>query len=338
MGRMHVVGSDSACVHVHGRRGRTLFVGQAAQSGASFWRLLGHALVRSLVLVLLAVFLTSAWSQETEWYFTNVLAQIGLGYPFVFLLAYTRPRFQLSVAALILIGYWVFFARHALPGPDFDWQAVGVPSDWPHFTGFAAHWEKNANAAATFDRWFLNLFPRSEPFEFSAGGYQTLNFVPSVATMVFGLMTGEWLRTDRPYSEKIWRLIWAGGVGIISGAVLGLTGLCPIVKRIWTPSWTLFSAGCVAWLLAALVAIVDWKGYRRWTFPLIVAGVNPITLYCLWQLSGGFIRRSLTTHLGQEFFSRWGPDFVPMMERMSVLVVLWMIVAWMYRQRIFVRI
>ncbi len=54
--------------------------------GQTFGVLFGHALWRALLLVLLAVFLTSAWSKQTEWIFTNVLAQIGLGYPFLFLL------------------------------------------------------------------------------------------------------------------------------------------------------------------------------------------------------------------------------------------------------------
>jgi len=140
--------------------------------------------------VLLAVFLTSAWSRQTVWVFTNVLAQIGLGYPIVFLLAFARPRTQWLAAFGILFLYWLAFALYPLPAADFDWQSVGIPPDWTHLTGFTAHWEKNANFAAFFDLWFLNLFPHEKPFVFSGGGYQTLNFVPSVATMLFGVLAG----------------------------------------------------------------------------------------------------------------------------------------------------
>ena len=59
--------------------------------GESFGKLFVHALRRALILVLLGVFLTSAWSRRTEWQFTNVLLQIGLGYPFLFLLSFTKP-------------------------------------------------------------------------------------------------------------------------------------------------------------------------------------------------------------------------------------------------------
>ena len=70
-----------------------------------------------------------------------------------------------------------------------------MPADWPHLTGFAAHWDKNANFAAAFDKWFLNLFPQEKPYVFNGGGYQTLNFVPAIATMLFGLSSGAALAT-----------------------------------------------------------------------------------------------------------------------------------------------
>jgi heparan-alpha-glucosaminide N-acetyltransferase len=298
----------------------------------------GHALWRTLLLVLLAVFLTSAWSKQTDWVFTNVLAQIGLGYPFLFLIAFTKPRTQWLTALGILFAYWLAFALHPLPPPGFDWQAVGVPLDWPHFSGFAAHWEKNVNFAATFDLWFLNLFPRAVPFTFSAGGYQTLNFVPSLATMIFGLLAGQLLRSPLLISDKLKRLVIAGLAGMVLGKAIELAGLCPIVKRIWTPSWALFSGGLVMLLLAGFVALIDWRGWKRWAFPFVVAGLNPITLYCLWQLSGGFIRDNLKTHLGQRIFESLGGTYAPMLERVSVLLVFWLILLWMYRRKLFLRI
>ena len=178
--------------------------------GQHFGALLVHAIWRSLVLVLLAVFLTSAWSPQTEWEFPNVLAQIGLGYPFLFLLAFTRPRTQWLAAFGILAAYWLAFALHPLPASEFDWKGVGVPDNWPHLAGFAAHWEKGANFAATLDRWFLNLFPRPTPFVFNEGGYQTLNLIPSLATMIFGMQAGRRLRSDLAGGAKVMRLVTFG--------------------------------------------------------------------------------------------------------------------------------
>ena len=184
----------------------------------------------------------------------------------------------------------------------------------------------------------MNLFPRAVPFTFSAGGYQTLNFVPSLATMIFGLLAGQLLRSPLLISDKLKRLVIAGLAGMVLGKAIELAGLCPIVKRIWTPSWALFSGGLVMLLLAGFVALIDWRGWKRWAFPFVVAGLNPITLYCLWQLSGGFIRDNLKTHLGQRIFESLGGTYAPMLERVSVLLVFWLILLWMYRRKLFLRI
>jgi len=306
--------------------------------GQSFVRLFAHALWRALVLVLLAVFLTSAWSRQTVWSFNNVLAQIGLGYPVVFLLAFTKPRTQWIAACAILFAYWLAFALHPLPPAGFDWQSVGVPPDWTHLTGFAAHWDKNANFAATFDRWFLNLFPQEKPFVFNSGGYQTLNFVPSMATMVFGLLAGQLLRGSLPIVRKLKYLVIFGFLGVIAGQVIAMAGLCPIVKRIWTPSWALYSAGWVTLVLAAFVAIVEWRGWKRWTFPFVVVGLNPITLYCMWQLMVAFVRDNLKRHAGPQVFEMFGAAYAPVLERAIVLLVFWLILLWMYRRKIFLRV
>jgi heparan-alpha-glucosaminide N-acetyltransferase len=307
--------------------------------GENFGRMFSHAAFRALLLVLLAVFLTSASSRQTEWIFTNVLAQIGLGYTFLFLLYFTKPRTQWFAGFGILFAYWLAFALHPAAPAGFDWKSVGVPNNWPHhLTGFAAHWEKNANVAATFDLWFLNLFPREKPFVFNVGGYQTLNFIPSLATMIFGMIAGRLLRSEATLDEKLKRLVLAGVAGMIAGGILHLAGLCPIVKRIWTPSWVLFSGGLVTLLLAGFVAVIEWRGWKRWAFPLVVAGLNPITLYCMWQLMGGFVRNNVRTHFGQGIFESFGSIYAPMFERTATLLVFWLILFWMYRRKIFLRL
>jgi predicted acyltransferase len=306
--------------------------------GQGFGSMFSHAFLRGMFLVLLAVFLTSAWSKQTDWVFTNVLAQIGLGYPFLFLLAFTKSRTQWLAAGGILFAYWLAFALHPLPPLDFDWKAVAVPNVWPHLTGFAAHWEKNANFAAAFDSWFLNLFPRESPFSHSSGGYQTLNFVPSLATMIFGMIAGRLLRSESTTTSKLKRLVIAGIVGILLGQAIELAGLCPIVKRIWTPSWAIFSSGLVTLLLAGFVALIDWRGWKRWAFPLVVAGLNPITLYCMWQLMSSFISDNLKIHLGRRIFECAGATYAPLFERIAVLLVFWVILLWMYRRKLFLRI
>jgi heparan-alpha-glucosaminide N-acetyltransferase len=318
--------------------------------GQTWGQMLRHALFRSVVLVLLGVFLRSVGRSMTYWTFEDVLSQIGLGYTFLFLLAGTRPRTQALAAALLLAGYWLAFALYPLPPPGFDYARVGVPPDWHHLNGFAAHWDKNTNLAAAFDQWFLNLFPRKHPFVFNGGGYLTLSFIPSLATMVLGLLAGELLRGGEPARKKLRILLGAGLLGILAGSVLDWLGVCPVVKRIWTPSWTLYSAGWASLLLAAFYALLDLHATRQppkargedrppaLAFPLVVVGMNSIAMYCLAHLESDFIAETLNTHLGQHWAERLSPSYAPIIEQSAILFVLWLACLWLYRRKLFLRI
>lgn len=306
--------------------------------GQTFGRMLGHTVWRSLLLTALGIFLRSVHRPQTYFTFEDVLTQIGLGYTFLFLLAWTKPKVQFTAAILILVGYWAAFALYPLPGPDFNYQSVGVPADWPHLTGFAAHWDKNTNLAAAADQWFLNLFPREHPFVFNGGGYLTLNFVPSLATMIFGLLAGQFLRQAPSSSRKVMMLLVVGLGCLAFGALLDLTGICPSVKRIWTPSWAIFSTGWTCILLATFYGVIDLRGYKLWAFPLVVVGMNSIAMYMMDHLWDGFIRNAWQVHFGKSIFNIFGTAYAPITEMLLMLLVLWLFCYWMYRRKLFLKI
>jgi predicted acyltransferase len=306
--------------------------------GATFGSMFGHAAWRALLLIALGIFLRSIGPKHTNFTFEDTLTQIGLGYLFLFLLGFGSARVQWSAFGLILVGYWAAFALYPLPGPEFDWSLAGVSKEWEHnAAGFAAHWNKNTNAAWAFDRWFLNLFPRERPFLYNGGGYSTLSFIPTLGTMILGLIAGGWLKANLPHGEKLKRLAVAGMAGLGLGVLLQLTGICPVVKRIWTPSWTLFSGGWCLLFLAAFYAVMEVRGWRRWAFPLIVIGMNSIAAYCMDWLFVGFIRDSLHTHLGLQFFKNFGA-YESLIRGALILIVLWLILFWMYRRKLFLKI
>lgn len=303
------------------------------------WRLAAHTLYRAAVLVLLGVFLRSVGRPQTNWTFEDTLTQIGLGYPVLVWLGLRSLRVQLIAIAGILVGYWLLFALWPLPGPDFDWPTVGVPADWPHHpAGFAAHWDKNSNPAWAFDVWFLNLFPRPRPFTFNGGGYATLSFIPTLATMSLGLVAGRVLTAAKPVGWRLGVLAAAGVGGLAAGWLLGELGVCPVVKRIWTPSWTLFSGGWCFLLLAGFAAATDFSGYTGWSFPLRVIGANSIAAYLMEWLVIGFVRDALYRHLGKSAFQAFGPEYEPLVAGAGVLAVLWLVLFALYRRRIFLRI
>jgi heparan-alpha-glucosaminide N-acetyltransferase len=307
--------------------------------GQSRTRMTLHAVVRALALILLGVFLRSINRPLTNWTFEDTLSQIGLGYVFLFVLGFRPARDQWIAFGLLLVGYWAAFALYPLPGPGFEYIKVGVPNDWPHLAGgFRAHWNKNSNLAWAFDTWFLNLFPREKIFRFNSGGYATLSFIPTLATMILGLIAGGVIRGDRLPMAKVKWLGAAGLAGLLAGALLGWVGICPVVKRIWTPSWTLFSGGWCLLLLAAFYWLIDLKGKKRWAFPLVVIGMNSIAAYCMDHLFDKFISKSLLTHLGSRPFKILGAAYEPLLHGTAVLLLLWGLLYWMYRRKIFLRI
>jgi heparan-alpha-glucosaminide N-acetyltransferase len=303
--------------------------------GKSFGNQLGHA----FVLIILGFFLRSMYRPQTYFTFEDTLTQIGCGYVFLFLLGYVKKEKWLWVAlGAILFGYWLAWALYPVAGPGFDWQAVGVPANWSHnFTGFMAHWNKNANLGNAFDQWFLNLFPRTSPFVANDGGYLTLSFIPTLGTMILGLIAGRWLRATAP-AIPFKKLLLAGVGGLAAGLLLHVAGICPIVKRIWTPSWTLFSGGICFLFLAALCWVIEAKGYRKWAFPLIVIGMNSMAAYLIAHLTPEFLMSTFRIHLGTHFFAFAGIGLQPFFEGLAVLAAFWLILYWMYQKKIFLRI
>jgi heparan-alpha-glucosaminide N-acetyltransferase len=307
--------------------------------GEPFGRMLAHAAWRSAALILLGIFLRSLERPGTYWTFEDTLTQIGLGYTFLFLLAFAPLRLQIIAFATILIGFWVAFVLYPLPDPGFDYTQVGVRTDWPHlYSGFLAHFNKNANLSWAFDVWFLNLFPREAPFRFNSGGWSTLSFIPTLATMMLGMWAGQWLMTPRTTIEKLKGLLVAGVALALAGLLLQWLHVCPIVKRIWTSSYTLYSGGLVVLMLAAFYALIEWKGWRRWSFPLLVIGANSIAVYVMSWTIEHFVSSALVRHLGTAPFAVFGPPFEPVLRGAAVLLVFWSILFWMYRRRIFLRI
>ncbi len=278
--------------------------------GAVFSQLFRHTLWRSLVLIAMGIFLRSTHSKQTNFTFEDTLTQIGLGYPFLFLLGRTTLRTQWISLVVILVGYWSAWAIYPIAGQP-----------------FAAHWWKADNLGVAFDAWFLNLFPRIEPFISNRGGYVTLSFIPTLGTMILGLIAGQYLQVEAQLS-RYWK---TGSLLVAAGLIAHFAGICPIVKRIWTPSWTLFSGGLCFFFLAAFRYILEVRGWTRWAFPLLVIGMNSIAAYWIAHILEEPIASSFRIHFG---------NYLPLQFLLPPLVLFseWWLLHWMYRRKIFLRV
>ncbi len=309
--------------------------------GSGFSSMALHAAWRSVLLIVLGIALRSLGSSSTNFFFVDTLTQIGLGYFALFLLAGYRRAVQVVAVVVILLGYWALFALWPMPASDFDFAAVGVSADWAQthlLDGFAAHWNKNMNPAWAFDTWFMNLMPRERPFEFNGGGYATLNFIPTLATMLLGVLAGGVLIESADATRKLMWLAIPGAMMLAAGWALGDFGICPVVKRIWTPSWVLYSGGLCFLTLGGLYLVCDVYGWKAWSWPILVIGANSITAYVMSWTMEQPIKAFLKRHLGERPFLVAGEAWEPVLLGSAVLLTMWLILLWLYRQRIFVRI
>ena len=275
--------------------------------GATDWQLFRHVAYRSFMLILLSN-IYSNWGpsrSQLQLQLINVLSQIAFGYMICFLILRMRFRYQLVTGAVMLAGFWALFAL--FPGPEGPWSKTG-------------------NAGALIDLGVLG-------YNYN-GNYTTINFVGNATTILFGCWAGLLVRTSKPHGYKLKVLLSCAVAGLVLG--LALEPLNPMVKRLWTASFTFFSVGWVLLMLAVFYWIVEVKQVKRWTFPLVVVGMNSIFIYSLGQVG---IKGWLTRGLGNftKNFAVFG-DLGMIPHHVLVMLCLWYVCYWLYQRKIFFKI
>jgi predicted acyltransferase len=275
------------------------------EQGATQRQLFRHVAIRSLRLLLMSQILLSIKRDELFFQLTNVLAQIAITYFLCFLIMKLPFRWQAVVAALILIGHWALYVM--FPGTE------------------GAFYSKTTNIGAMIDHYVFGSV--------NSGYWVSINFITSTATTLFGVWTGQLLASRRSHAQKIRVISLAAAACLVLG--LAIHPWNPIIKRICTSSFTIYSTGWVLIMLLAFYWIVEVRGYRKWTFPLIVIGANSIFIYSVDMILHGWLNKSLAVFTGNY---RLLGDFAPVAQSCTVLLVMWYLCFWLYRRKIFFKL
>jgi predicted acyltransferase len=301
-------------------------------------KLLLAAFKRALILFSLGLFLNlfpKVFTDPIEAFNTvripGVLQRIAIVF-FITALIFlkTSQKTQLRLFFGILIAYWALMTL--VPVPD-----VGY-----------ANLEKETNLGAWLDRTILteaHLWKSAKTWDPEG----ILSTLPAVATGIFGVLIGTWLRRkDREASVKI---SWMFSIGILA-VILGLIwDLCfPINKALWTSSFVLYAGGLATIGLALCYWLIDVQGYKKGTTPFVVYGVNAITVFFL----SGLIPRILTMIMvtmpdGTRVNSRvwmyetfYTPYFTPVNASLAgaiTFILIWLaILWWMFKRKIIVKV
>lgn len=271
------------------------------QGKEAVWR---HVARRALMLIVISQIIMSISRGEPYFQLINVLAQIGFAYFFCYLLMQLPVPRQAMAAALILAGHTALF--HLFPGAD-------------------GAWSQTDNVGARIDEFF--------GLDYS-GYYVTINFISSTVTTLVGAWCGYLMLDSTASHTRRMRLLAMGVIGCWAGGLL-LSLVNPMVKRVWTASFTLASLGWVILLLLGFYWIVEVKGWKRATFPLVVVGMNSIFIYCLSILQWRWFDRAVATFTGGfEFLGPWSVTA----QSTAVFLALWSICYWLYRRKIFIKV
>ena len=251
---------------------------------------------RSVLLFALGVFYYGGVSRVwPDVQLSGVLPRIALCYFFAATLYVVLPRKGiLAAAALGLAGYWALLTFLPFPDVQLKHDKVGKKETQAQAAApavlFAREtktvsgtFEEGHNLAHYVDaRWLpgkkRNLYYTNEGL---------LSTLPAVATTLLGILAG-WLLTSTRWSgrQKVAWLLAAGAAGVALGFLWGTE--CPVIKRLWTPSYVLVAGGYSALLLGVFYLVIDVWQVRSWCLPFVWMGTNAITLYLADNLLGGF--------------------------------------------------
>jgi predicted acyltransferase len=144
----------------------------------------------------------------------------------------------------------------------------------------AGHLGPDNNLGAYVDREFMSGHLWSESKTWDPEGL--LSTLPAIATLLIGILVGEWMRTNGQGSRTALGIVIAGIPLMLLGWLLH--PYFPINKNLWTSTYVLFTAGFAMLLFAAFYWVVDLRGWRAWATPLLVFGRNAILAYAVATL------------------------------------------------------
>jgi predicted acyltransferase len=306
-----------------------LAFGRRMEQGGSKRDLYLKIVRRTLIIFALGIFLAGfPYFQFSTIRIPGVLQRIAVCYLFASVIFLnTKVRTQIVITVALCLLYWGLMTLLHAPG----------------FT--SGDLSKEGSVASFIDRKVLGPHIWKQGKVFDPEGL--LSTIPAIATTLFGVLTGQWLRTEKSPYEKVAGLFAAGAVCIVIGWCWN--PFFPINKSLWTSSYVFFTGGLALGFLAFCYWLIDIKKYQRWAKPFVVFGVNAIVLFVgtglmakvmgLIKLPWGERQISSQGWIFQKLFLSWAAPINASLAYALVFILLWLGLMWiLYSRKIFIKI
>ena len=306
-----------------------LAFGRRMEQGGSKRDLYVKIVRRTLIIFALGIFLAGIpYFQFSTIRIPGVLQRIAVCYLFASVIFLnTKVRTQIAITIALCLIYWALMTLLAAPG--------FIPGDL----------SKEGSLASFIDRTVLGPHIWKQGKVFDPEGI--LSTIPAIATTLIGVLTGQWLRTDKSQYEKVAGMFAAGVVCVVIGWCWN--PFFPINKSLWTSSYVFFTGGLALAFLAFCYWLIDIKKYQRWARPFVVFGVNAIVLFVgsglmaklmgLIKLPWGAGQISLQGWIFQKMFLPLASPVNASLAYALVFILLWLGLMWiLYRRKIFIKI
>lgn len=257
------------------------------------------------------------------YFYSNTLQAIAMGYLIAAMLfLHVKIKVQIAAAVALLLGYWgvmQFVSAGGYGGGDYT--PDGNLAEWidREVLGRFRDQAKIADGEVLFSEHYRYTWILS-----------SLNFG---VTVLSGVFAGHILKNKAIAQKRKILLLFGIGAALVAAGWLWHLQM-PVIKKIWTSSMTLVSSGYCFLLMGLFYCVVDYRGYRKPLAWLKVYGMNSIAAYML-AMCVGFRSVSHSLFFG---FEQYVGDYYPVLIALSNAAIIYLILWFMYKRQVFLKV
>jgi predicted acyltransferase len=273
-----------------------------------------HIIQRCLILLAFGVGLHCGYSRKLVWELWNVLSQLSV----TIIIAYFLMQYKWSVQIVVSFGLLLL--------TEITYRTFSLE-------GYNQPFVKDHNFGSWMDMVLMGKIN-------NGGGWVAINFIPTAAHTIWGVIAGQMLLSEKPAMEKFRKIALAGVIILVTGYLLEWTSVTPIIKRICTSSFVLASGGWALLVLAFSYWLIDIKKLNGWIFPFVIFGTNAIFIYLFFNTVGGQWFNGFVSIFTNGILGWFGASIFTMslITSLTILTLEWFLCYYLYKKQIFFRI